>query len=169
MKRAFVVGQEDAAFLRETLLGFLGESTWVLDDTLDEALAHLEDAPEEMILSQRSISDTLLSEALAARQEAMVAGAYALYTLGGLRVPKQGTERGKFFLRLFLRKRDSSLKSHPRPEGFYDAAFFLMPSVMGWLSSVIDGGESFLPHSKWLAHEVQRLYDEQPRRRPIEY
>lgn len=115
MKRAFVVGQEDAAFLRETLLGFLGESTWVLDDTLDEALAHLEDAPDEMILSQRLISDTLLSEALAARQEAMVAGAYALYTLGGLRVPKQGTERGKFFLRLFLRKRDSSLKSHPRP------------------------------------------------------
>lgn len=169
MKRAFVVGQEDALFLRKTLLDFLGESMWELDDALAPLFVSLDDLPMEVILSKGSISDALLSEAFAARQEAMVAGAYALYTLGGLRVPKQGTERGKFFLRLFLRRRDTSLKSHPRPEGFYDAAFFLMPSVMGWLSSIVDDGERFLPYSKWLECEVQRLYDAQARRAPIEY
>lgn len=165
MKRAFVVGKEDAEYLVRVLGAAVADCHW---DPYS-ALKFPHGYPEEGILSKDSIKRAISSAAYDAISETMTAAVCLLRTLGGETVPNQITSRGGFFLKLYLTATDTSLQSRPRPEGFYDKAFFLMPSVTGWLCSIIHQGYALLQYSKWLDGVATELYNEQERPSYPEY
>ncbi len=158
MKRGFTVGVEDDAFLREAMKPYL-YSTW---DPWT-VLIYPPPSPEGAILSKASIREYLVGGVREALPEVMTSATCILRQLGGEKVQKQTTARGLYFLQLFLGWKLNGLKSYHRPAGFYDSEFYTMPSVMGWMFSVILNGIAGECLKVWLRDTIDELYDNQPK------
>ena len=156
MKRAFKVGIADAKRLQRELLPFT-HSQWAPC----QAIIHPYDY--DIHLTKEQIIDQLKDIAQSSIIEIFTTIAYALRTLAGEKTPIQGTERGRYFLHLFLTWYSPGFyeKDYPRTNDFYTPEFFLMPSVTAWACALVCRemySQSFL---YWLQDTAKEIYQNQ--------